>query len=184
MKTALSILRAMLLLVLCPLLVTDAYAGYDKTEWGMALAQVRTLYPGGEAKNNQDGTTEYWVIKHVTDLTAYVGFFFEARKGLTYVTLLFPQPGTEIDVQNGTYKRMTGTSADTAHNLLVSALTAKYGAPAQESEEGTTSSTFWFSMAGDFIMLRRTVENKPRVNIVNIGLSYSKAAERRNAEGL
>jgi hypothetical protein len=163
------------------MLVTDAYAGYDKTEWGMALAQVRTLYPGGEAKNNQDGTTEYWIVKHVTDLTAYVGFFFEARKGLTYVTLLFPQPGTAIDVKHGLYTKMTRASADTAHKLLVSALTAKYGLPTEDTKEGTTSSTFWFSMAGDVIMLRRTAEDKPRVNI---GLSYSTLAARPNAEGL
>jgi hypothetical protein len=180
MRISPSIPLATVLLVL-PLLATDAYAGYDKTEWGMALAQVSMLYPGGQAKNNQDGTTEYWVVKHVTELTAYVGFFFEAKKGLTYVTLLFPQPGTEIDIKNGLYTKMTSTSGDTAHKLLVSVLTAKYGAPVEDSKEETTSSTFWFSTSGDFIMLRRTAEKKPRVNI---GLSYSKVPARPNAEGL
>jgi hypothetical protein len=181
MRTSPSIALAAVLLVLCPLLVTDSYAGYDKTEWGMALSQVRTLYPGGEAKNNQDGTIEYWVVQHVTELTAYVEFFFEARKGLTYVTLLFPQPGTEIDTKNGRYTRMTYTSADSAQKLLVSALTSKYGAPVEDSQEGATSSIFWRSTAGDFIMLRRTAEYKPRVNI---GISYAKVAKRPNAEGL
>jgi hypothetical protein len=175
------ILPATVLLALCPLLVNDAYAGYDKTEWGMTLAQVRRLYPGGQARANQNGTTEYSLVKQVAGLTGYVAFLFAPKEGLIFVSVIFPEPDTRIDLKERLYTVMPKTLAEGTHELLLSVLTSKYGEPAASSNKETESVTSWVSTAGDFIVLNRTIQDEQRVDI---RVNYSRLRKRPDAEGL
>jgi hypothetical protein len=43
-------------LALAVVLASSAQAGYDKTDWGMTLAEVKKLYPGGFMTNEKVAT--------------------------------------------------------------------------------------------------------------------------------
>ena len=54
-----------------------ARADYDITHWGMTVAEVRKLYPGGVVQRLQTGEDEYSVIRKVNGLTTVSLFSFE-----------------------------------------------------------------------------------------------------------
>lgn len=62
-------------LLTCFVFSGSTFAKYDKTEWGMTLKKVKSLYPGGSAQRQQNGHTIYSVVRPVGGLsTALVSF--------------------------------------------------------------------------------------------------------------
>jgi len=127
-----------------------ARAGYDQTEWGMALAQVQKLYPGGFV-DRQPTRTEYRVIRAVGEMpTAMIAFDFSGPKGgLSKVSILFPEQGTDVDLRQALFEPPSPTQAETVRMSLRAALTAKYGKPVASKEKDDA----WVTPAGDGIYL-------------------------------
>ncbi|HVP66326.1 MAG TPA: hypothetical protein VMT17_03585 [Anaeromyxobacteraceae bacterium] len=128
-----------------------ARAGYDKTEWGMTVAQVQQLYPGGVAIRQADGRTDYRVVRSVAGLsTALVSFDIGAPpEGLRRVSIIFPEQGTEVDLRQALFEPPSPSQVEAIRQTLRAALTSKYGAPSSSHEKDDT----WLTAAGDAIYL-------------------------------
>ncbi len=111
------------------------WCGYDKTNWGMTLATVKKLYPGGVAKKLQTQETNYSVVRPVAGLsTGYIMFTFSSKLLLTGVIILFPVQGAEIDLEKGIFDVTVNSSAKSIFSNLNTALTIKYGKPEIEDD--------------------------------------------------
>jgi hypothetical protein len=93
--------------------------GYDKTTWGMTLAQVQKLYPGGTKKTTQAGDVHYFVMRKVATLDAIVGFNFTDGR-LVFVDVEFPMPDTPVDMSRPGYARPTDEAAGSIISLVQS----------------------------------------------------------------
>lgn len=115
---------------------SNVNAGYDDTDWGMTLPQVRKLHPGGKVgaatasgkrKSPSDATT-YETEKDVAGYRASVIFYFLPKKGLSEVWVMFKRP-RKSDRQGFSELNMERRYADPIMQTLREALDAKYGSP-------------------------------------------------------
>ncbi len=127
-----------------------ARAGYDKTDWGMNVAQVQKLYPGGFV-DQQASKTEYRVVRAVGEMpTAMISFEFSGPKGgLSKVSILFPEQGTDVDLRQALFEPPSPSQAESVRTSLRAALMAKYGKPVVSKEKDDA----WITPAGDGIQL-------------------------------
>lgn len=116
----------LLLLISWP---TVASADYDKTQWGMSLADVQRRYPGGAVLRLQTGEIEYSVARTVgAEFPALTTFFFVEGK-LEIVMLHVIRNGTVANLEAASCIPPVGEEAERAKVLLEAALRKKYGTP-------------------------------------------------------
>ena len=156
--------------------------GYDKTTWGMSLAQVQKLYPGGVKEVTPTGDLYYSIQRKVVTLDAVVSFAFGEGR-LQLVMLRFPQPGTGmVKKPNGKvgYMRPTGGAADNIVTILQSSLRTKYGEPEWSAEKlkamGAPPATgnilaSWMTDNGETQIIL-TMKAEPDGERVDVGLGY------------
>src|SRR5258708_2091474 len=73
---------------------SSAVAGYEKAAWGMSLAEVQRLYPGGHVIPGDQEARSYTVIASLPGLPMNQLVFNFGQSGkLSYVTRYFPQSG-------------------------------------------------------------------------------------------
>ncbi len=148
---------------------SPANAHYDKTKWGMSLANVRALYPGGTVKRNQNRERSYAIVRPIANLmTALVIFNFD-KKGLKDVKILFPLQGTEIDLKNLTFTEPMKSESDEIFKIVSTQLTLKYGKPDPLSKEGQQ---VWTTKDDDIIFLSKNFGQNPSHAVV--GIKYEK----------
>jgi len=105
---------------------------FGRTTWGMDLAQVRKLYPGGTVATGEADNTVYFVygpfgpIKNAQILFGFPGW------ALTYVRIGFPRPGTAPAPDAITYTTMTNDQASEVLASLRAYLGKKHGKPSAE----------------------------------------------------
>jgi hypothetical protein len=109
---------------------TALAGGYGKTNWGMRLKQVKTLYPGGLVENGDDGVVRYRVIAEVASFPGTL-LQFEFKAGtLKSVYAVFPKPGTVVTLEKDgspQYEMATVEEARDVYERIRSGLTLKYG---------------------------------------------------------
>ncbi len=155
--------------------VPAAFAGYDKTTWGMPLRKVQALYPGGVAHLEQNGETTYGVVRPVgAIITAAIVFAFDHETGLKAVSIVFPVPGSEVNLEKGTYLKATREQNEQAANILRLQLREKYGEPTRSDADAED----WF-MAGDHVSL-----SLPRPGHPEVALTYLPRDGARSTKGL
>lgn len=90
------------LLALPILMSSSVNAGYDNTEWGMTLAQVRALHPGGKSKRDNGPLgrdRSVYSVRHVVGgHPASVDFVFARDGGLREVSLSFLVPFERLEL--------------------------------------------------------------------------------------
>jgi len=157
---------------------TEARAGYDKTEWGMDVAEVQKLYPGGVVDRQPDGKTEYRVLREVAGIrTAMLRFDFGGPKnGLRKVTILFPEQGTEVDLRQALFEPPSPAQGEAVRLALRAALISKYGKPAATNGKDDA----WITASGDQIYLGLTSGGGG----VAPGLVYEPPKKERDTTGL
>ncbi len=115
---------------------TALAGGYGKTNWGMGLKQVKTLYPGGLVENGDDGVVRYRVIAEVASCPgALLQFEFKAGT-LKSVYAVFPKPGTVVTLEKDgrpEYQMPTVEEARDLYERIRTGLTVKYGASRKSS---------------------------------------------------
>ncbi|HTP50420.1 MAG TPA: hypothetical protein VMK42_06970 [Anaeromyxobacteraceae bacterium] len=157
---------------------TSAFAGYDKTTWGMSVGEVQALYPGGVLDRHADGRTEYRVLRPVAGLsTAMITFDFGGPKGgLKKVSIVFPEQGTDVDLRQALFEPPSPVQAESVRQTLRAALIAKYGPPAatQEKNDG------WLMSNGDVIQLGLVSVGAG----ITPGIEYTSRAPGANTSGL
>jgi len=156
----------------------DASAGgYDKTKWGMSVAEVQKLYPSGKPSRHPNGEAVFLLFKRVGPMAeALVMFMFDEGK-LTTVHIHFPKFGTTPDLKTTNYLVMTDAQAAEAWDALRKSLGSKYGSPPvehkTESLGGRTLSpteAIWTTAEGDLVMLFRELLEGGQTDVT---LSYS-----------
>jgi len=115
--------------------------GYEKAKWGMTLAQVKALYPGGVESLREGGSTGpggsrpqsmYRLLRRVSGDYAVLGFFFESN-GLKSVVMTFPARGSPVQLRGKLeYEKPSLDQAREIYAHLHDALTTKYGPPEVE----------------------------------------------------
>jgi hypothetical protein len=105
-----------------------AQAGYERTAWGMPYQEVKTLYPDGYFSKQENGNSNYMVIRPVAGFdTSYTAFTFDNRNKLTSVMIAFPEQGSHIDIKTGVFIEPTDSDGLEMFKLLKSRLELKYG---------------------------------------------------------
>jgi|ERR1700686_2004329 hypothetical protein len=123
-------MRGLLVAVAIALLPLASRAAYDQTTWGMPLAKVRKLYPGGHVATIPNGDVEYRVNKHVGGFeNALVVFKFPSTRLLNEVLIGFPAGGTFADLKTGFYDIPSAKDGESKARTLREHLTEKYGEP-------------------------------------------------------
>ncbi len=154
------------LMVLFLLFSNVTYASYEKTTWGMALSKVKILYPGGIAKNQQNGELTYEVVRPVGGLSsAYLTFTFNAS-GLRKVSILFPKQGVDVDLKSGAFIEMDYHECLVTFALMKDRLTAKYGPPAGTKDKTAS----WTTSSGEQVFLSMISSDNIKATL---GLSYT-----------
>jgi hypothetical protein len=131
----------------------------------MPLKEVQKLYPNGVVQPKQDGTADYAVIKPIAGQTAIVLFNFGTTKRLESVTILFPKPGSKIDLKRAQYETASKAESATMFDLLTKMLSQKYGAPASTNPDGII---LWSLDSGDTVGLNGANDE------LGVGIVYSK----------
>lgn len=145
-----------------------SWAGYDITTWGMSLAKVKTLYPGGIVEKNQNGVVDYRVVKFIADVsTGLVTFSFPPKSGLKSVNILFPKEGTEINLKTGDLTQRSNDECTSQLKMMGDILTTKYGLPNGPQSPDNKEQKAWLTKTNDLVML--TVVRGPISCIVGIG---------------
>ena len=142
--------------------------GYDKTTWGMSLAQVQALYPGGFVEHHQSGANSYAVVRVVAGIDpAFINFEFDPDGQLGGVTILFPQAATDVDLKTGTYTVPNNVESDSKWAVLKVSLQAKYGVPVLQRDDEHVS---WLTAANDVVSMLFLVADPDHKTV---GISYS-----------
>jgi hypothetical protein len=135
--------------------------GYEKTSWGMSLAQVQKLYPSGEVAKDRYGNTILSLSNPFGPIQeAYLAFVFtKGTDTLDGVEIHFPRRGTVPDQRKYTYLVMTDAQAAEAWATLRKYLVQKYGKPSDEnvspSYRGRARAMVGWKVAGNLIQLIR-----------------------------
>jgi hypothetical protein len=169
-------MRGLLVAVAIALLPLASRAGYDLTTWGMPLAKVRKLYPGGYVATKPNGDVEYRLNKHVGEIeNAFVFFRFSSKKLLNEVMIEFPKDGTYGNPKTGRFFLPAKEQSEDRATLLRDHLSAKYGKPASFTK-GTMGERFdlWFPPLPDSnnIMLSLTPDPDNPIQVY-VQLTYS-----------
>ncbi|HTP51061.1 MAG TPA: hypothetical protein VMK42_10210 [Anaeromyxobacteraceae bacterium] len=151
-------------------LTTGARAGYDKTKWGMTLAQVEKLYPGG-GEAEQQGETSYTVLAPVAGVPGLVTFLFDEKNGLHEVAVVFPQQGARFDPKTDAYAPLATADATRVRELALQDLRRRYGPPAIQGE-GADTPLGWATKDGDLVLLKTARDGPDRFTV---SISYRKA---------
>jgi hypothetical protein len=106
---------------------------FGKTTWGMKLARVRKLYPGGAVAKDESGVTIYSVQQRFGPIKdARIVFEFPGGEPLNGVTVRFPRPGIPTDPKATDFAIMTNGQATEVFTSLRKYLGKKYGKPSDE----------------------------------------------------
>ncbi len=152
--------------------------GYDKAKWGMTVAEVKELYPGGLAKQTDNGGAVYKIRQPAAGVSeGIITFYFKPKIGLRSVVILFAAHGSQVDLKGDTFVPPTNEQAVRIVSTLRQDLIMKHGKPALEKE----GSANWIGSAGDWIMLRETRE--PDGLHTTVGLAYAPAVKVEGAKG-
>ena len=140
------------------LAASPAGADYDRTRWGMSLAEVQALHPGGHAGDGEDGHPSYWVLVPVGGRRAIARFTFgndglSSNEGLSGVVLKFPRQGTPVDLATGAYTRMTKVESRELLRSLKTAYGVRLGKPFAEDAQGAS-----WTAGKDFVGLATSCE--------------------------
>lgn len=107
--------------------MNSLYAGYENTNWGMTLDEVKKLYPNGETINNQNGTVNYRLIKDIAGHSSSIlGFEFGDNNKLRQVNIAFSEVGEPIDLKNGAVVTMKKKECNALYEQLRKSLSEKY----------------------------------------------------------
>ncbi len=152
--------------------------GYDKAKWGMTVDQVKKLYPGGLAKQSDNGGAVYKIHNPVAGISeGIITFYFKPKIGLRSVVILFAAQGSQVDLKGDNFVPPTNEQAARIVSALRQDLVMKHGKPALEKE----GSANWIASAGDWIMLRETRE--PDGLHTTVGLAYAPSLNVEGAKG-
>lgn len=141
---------------LLAILATIAEAGYDTTSWGMPLAAIKAMYPGGVERPGKGGEIEYDVVKPVGLYSRALVSFSVDKTGLELVLVAFPDQKSKVDIKSerylktGAYQEMTPKDCAVTFATLLEALQAKYGRPELLQP---LKSAMWLTGAGDTVVL-------------------------------
>jgi hypothetical protein len=102
---------------------------FGRATWGMSLAQVRKLHPGGTVAKGEADNTIYLVHESFGPIKAAQIVFGFPRDTLTYVEVHFPRPGTVPDPKAIRYATMSTGQATEAYASLREYLVSKHGTP-------------------------------------------------------
>ena len=148
----------------------SVFAGYDKTEWGMSIAKVKKLYPGGVLKKEQGGRFNYSIVRVVGTISnAYTAFSFSSDKKLDSVFILIPKTGTDVDLNSGHIEFGDIDQYKNNFKFLSDLMKEKYGEPSSVSKENML---VWDTKDADFISL--SLLNVNTKEPVHVGLYYKK----------
>jgi hypothetical protein len=110
-----------------------ASADYDKTKWGMSLAEIQKLYPGGKTQEFPEaGTKEYRVVREVGGTPAVITFAVYLKKGadnvkgLNNVFIHFPTDPAAV-LATGDDAGIPRRESHALYSALIKRLAAKYG---------------------------------------------------------
>jgi hypothetical protein len=135
--------------------------GYDRTAWGMSLAQARKLHPSGEVAKDRYGNAVLTLSSPFGPIEeAFLVFVFTKGTGtLDGVEIHFPRRGTAPDQGKYTYVVMTDAQAAEVWATLRKYLGQKFGKPSDEnvspSYGGRARTMVGWKVAGNLIQLVR-----------------------------
>jgi hypothetical protein len=149
-------------------LASHAYAGYELATWGMPLSQVEKLYPNGRTETMPGGGVFYRFVNSTFGLpTTLVTFSFPSGRGLNYVGVEFPEPGTKVDVSTGDYTRLKPANAVFVWDSVIKSLTASRSKPnILRGSSSLGGLVVWNAKVGDFIGMDATKSAMGRVRVL------------------
>lgn len=152
-----------------------ARAGYDATQWGMTLAQVQKLYPGGVVHHRPTREDDYLVIRKVANFTTLSTFSFE-KNALYQVVMVFPIGN--IDLKTERFDFMTHEQSENLRHSLRETMVSLYGKPAGTLGDGDG----WITAAGDMAILSTICTDESCVPTITY--QHAEQMRKRSTQGL